>query len=66
MAVLLVPAGCTQHEIFVDGYEEGEATVLGISTGVQTTETKSVVGGDMITYTKADYVSDALGLELSY
>ena len=62
MAVLLVPAGCTQHEIFVDGYEEGEATVLGISTGVQTTETKSVVGGDMITYTKADYVSDALGL----
>lgn len=62
MAVLLVPAGCTQHEVFIDGNEEGEAVALGISTGVQTTETKSVVGGEMITYTKADYVAEALGL----
>lgn len=63
MAALLSATGCTQHEIFTgEGNEAGEPAILGISTGVLTAETKSVVGGDMITYAKAEYTSDALGL----
>lgn len=62
LAVMLSATGCTQQEVFTEDEENDESAVLGISTGVLTAETKSVVGGEMITYTKASYASDALGI----
>ena len=62
LAVMLSATGCTQQEVFTGNEENEEPVTLGISTGVLTTETKSVVGSDMITYTKANYASDALGM----
>ena len=62
LAVMLSATGCTQQEVFTGDEENGEPVTLGISTGVLTTETKSVVGSDMIPYTKANYASDALGM----
>ena len=62
LAALLSATGCTQQEVFTGDGGENEPAVLGISTGVLSAETKSVVGGEMITYTKADYSADALGL----
>lgn len=62
IAAMLSATGCTQQEILVEEGENGEPATLGISTGVLTTNTKSVVGGDAITYIKANYASEALGL----
>lgn len=62
LAAMLSATGCTQQEIPVGEGETEEPATLGISTGVLTTDTKSVVGGDMITYAKSNYASDALGL----
>lgn len=61
-AALLSALSCTQQEIVTGDDENDEPAVLGISTGVLSAETKSVVGGDMITYTKANYAAEALGL----
>lgn len=65
LAAMLSATGCTQQEVFTGDDENDEPVTLGISTGVLTTETKSVVGGSMITYAKANYASEALGLTLS-
>ena len=62
LAVMLSATGCTQQEVFTGDDGNDEPAVLGISTGVLTAETKSVVGGDMITYAKVNYASDALGM----
>ncbi|WP_337941469.1 fimbrillin family protein [Parabacteroides sp.] len=62
LAALLSATGCTQQEVFTGDGGEDEPAVLGISTGVLSAETKSVVGGEMITYTKANYSADALGI----
>lgn len=62
LTAMLSATGCTQQEVFTGDDENDEPVTLGISTGVLTTETKSVVGGSMITYAKANYASEALGL----
>ena len=62
LAAMLSVTGCTQQEVFTGDDGKDEPAVLGISTGVLTAETKSVVGGDLITYAKADYASEALGI----
>lgn len=62
LAAMLSATGCTQQEIPVEDGEKDNQATLGISTGVLTTDTKSVVGSDMITYTKAAYAAEALGL----
>lgn len=62
IAAMLSATGCTQQEILVEKGENGERATLGISTGVLATDTKSVVGGEQITYTKTNYASEALGL----
>lgn len=62
LAALLSATGCTQQEILTGDDGDDELAVLGISTGVLSAETKSVVGGDAITYTKINYSTDALGI----
>lgn len=63
LSALLVTMSCTEQETLT-GQEPGgdESAALAVSTGVLTTETKAVVGGEAITYAKANYATDAPGL----